>query len=157
MSHAYFGQARLAAAALHHGSTRHARSRTSGGDRKPEIVNIKAAQDHKIGHASARFEIYSGIVVAMIPLTAAIDRDGRFSAIRYSAFRPRRWSSRRARFPASSMALSNRRPDCDRDPVGNTVGSARARQDKLIDAMVSQRLEQRQRAYDIVAIVLSGI
>ena len=45
----------------------------------------------------------------------------------------------------------------DRDLVGNAVSGARAREDKLIDAVVSQRLEQRQRAGDIVAIVLSGI
>src|SRR5258706_1623604 len=67
MPHAHFGQARLAPAAQDHGQTRHACRRTSGGDRKPEIVNIKAAQDHKIGHASVRSEICSRIVAAVLP------------------------------------------------------------------------------------------
>ena len=70
MPHAHFGQARLAPVAQDHGQTRHACRRTSGGDRKPEIVNIKAAQDHKIGHASARSEICSRIVESCIPCVA---------------------------------------------------------------------------------------
>jgi hypothetical protein len=45
----------------------------------------------------------------------------------------------------------------DRNPVGNAVGGAGARQHELIDAVISQGLEQRQRADDIVAIVLSGV
>ena len=49
-----------------HGQTRHACRRTSGDDRKTEIVNVKAAQDRKIGHTSSRPEICSGIVEPLV-------------------------------------------------------------------------------------------
>src|ERR1700685_4655711 len=55
--------ARLAQVVCDSSGTRHARRRTYGGDPQLELVTIEAVEHRKIGHASARAEICSGIVV----------------------------------------------------------------------------------------------
>src|SRR5271170_140922 len=54
--------ARLAQVARDSSGTRHARRRTYGGDPPLELVTIEAVEHRKIGHASARADICSGIV-----------------------------------------------------------------------------------------------
>jgi hypothetical protein len=54
--------ARLAQVVRDPSGTRHARRRTYGGDPPLELVTIEAVEPRKIGHASARAEICSGIV-----------------------------------------------------------------------------------------------
>src|ERR1700735_857608 len=54
--------ARLAQVVCDSSGTRHARRRTYGGDPQLELVTIEAVEHRKIGHASARAEICSGIV-----------------------------------------------------------------------------------------------
>src|ERR1700735_1253117 len=77
--------ARLAQVVCDSSGTRHARRRTYGGDPQLELVTIEAVEHRKIGHASARAEICSGIVAAfgrcvlgLSALTCARFAGGRF-------------------------------------------------------------------------------
>src|ERR1700733_5367827 len=83
--------ARLAQVVCDSSGTRHARRRTYGGDPQLELVTIEAVEHRKIGHASARAEICSGIVVAC---KGAIQSDAQYAVDSTNRWRLSRWRRR---------------------------------------------------------------